>query len=227
MKDFRGDVKGLRGNHPVFFWGMATLVAVLLVGTVTMAVRIPQYRTQAASLDETMSEAEREARDRILNSQARRSELAIALLQREMRLAALEETSVHLAISVDDSTLALRHGPTTLRETRVAVGADTTIVAHDGRTWRLVRPLGERRVEEKQVNPRYTVPEWVYIARGEPVPEEGERTMEGALGDYVLRLNDGTEIHTRPERGPFASGSRPAAFIVEEEADMAAIFEAI
>lgn len=227
MRDFRGDVKGLRANHPVFFWGMAAFVLMLLVATVTMAVRIPLYRSQAASLDATMTEAEREARDRILDSRAQRSELAVALLQRELRLRALEENSVHLAISLEDSTLSLRHGPATLRETRVAIGADTTIVAPDGRTWRLVRPLGERHVEEKQVDPTYTVPEWVYLARGEAAPPEEERTVAGGLGDYVLRLNDGTEIHTRPESGPFATGSRPAAFIVEEEEDMAAIFDAI
>lgn len=227
MRDYRGDVKELRRNHPVFFWGMAAVTLVLLVASVVMAVRIPLYRTQAASLDETMTEAEKETRDRILNSQARRSDLAIALLQREVRLQAMEENSIHLAISLEDSTLSLRHGPAVLRETPISVGPDSTVRAPDGRSWRLVRPLGERHLQEKEVNPTFEVPEWVYVSRGETPPPEGERRVEGGLGQYVLRLNDGTEIHTRPETGPFATGPRPAAFIVENEADMRAIFDAI
>ena len=227
MREFRGDVKKIRREHPIFFWGMAVFVLILGIGTLVMAIRVPAYRTQAASLDGSMSETERATRDRILNSRARRSELAIALLQRELRLEALEENSLHLAISVEDSTLTLRHGPATLRETKVAIGRDTTITGAEGRTWRLVRPLGERHVQEKLENSSYTIPEWIYVARGEPVPPESERTLEGGAGDYLLRLDDGTEIHTRPDTGPFATGARPAAFIVEQEEDMAAIFEAI
>ena len=203
------------------------MTVLLLVATLIMIVRIPMYRLQAAELDETMTEAERETRDRILNSRARRSELAVALLQREVRLRSLEQDAAHLAISLEDSTLSLRHGPATLREARITIGPDSTVQAADGRSWRLVRPLGERRVQEKQVDPEYTVPEWVYVARGEPVPPESERRIAGALGEYVLRLDDGTEIHTRPSAGPFAEGARPAGFIVEEEADMRAIFDAI
>ena len=227
MREFRGDVKKIRREHPIFFWGMGAFVLILVIGTLVMAIRIPAYRTQAASLDDSMSETERATRDRILNSRARRSDLAIALLQRELRLEALEENSIHLAISVEDSTLTLRHGPATLRQTKVLIGRDTTITGAEGRTWRLVRPLGERHVEEKLENSRYTIPEWVYVARGEAVPPESERTMAGGAGDYLLRLDDGTEIHTRPATGPFATGARPAAFIVEQEEDMAAIFDAI
>jgi hypothetical protein len=174
-----------------------------------------------------MSETERETRDRILNSEARRSELAVALLQRELRLRALEEKAVHLAVSIEDSTLSLRNGPATLREIPIAIGPDSTVVAPDGRSWRLVRALGERRVRTKQTNPTLMVPEWVYYSRNETPPPESGRSVEGGLGRYLLRLDDGTEIHTRPQQGPFADGVQPAAFVVESDADMAAIFDAI
>lgn len=227
MTDHPETVKGIRRRHPLFFWGFASVAALLLVATIAVAVRIPQYRAEARRMDTAMSETERETRDRILNSEARRAELAVALLQREIRLRTLEENEMHLAVSVDDSTLSLRHGPAVLREARIEIGPDSTVQAPDGRTWRLVRALGERHLAAMETNPTYTVPEWVYVSQGQPVPPEAERRVEGGLGRYVLRLDDGTEIHTRPARGPFAEGVRPAGFIVENESDMAAIFDAL
>lgn len=227
MRDIKEDVKILRRDHQLFFWGMVTVIGILLIATTVMAIRIPQYRGAARSLDAAMTETEKSTRDRILDSRAQRSQLAIALLQRELRLKALEENSIHLAVSLEDSTLSLRHGAATLREVPLTVGADSTIRSPDGRSWRLVRALGERHLTQKESNAELVVPEWVYYGRSEPVPTDAERRVQGGLGRYLLRLDDGTEIHTRPDVGPFATGSRPAAFIVESEEDMAAIFDAI
>jgi hypothetical protein len=227
MPDTITPVKGIRRRHPLFFWGLTTAGLLLATASAVVAMRIPQYQAEASAIDRAMTEAERATRDRILNSQARRSELAMALLQRELRLRSLEEKGAHLAISLEDSTLYFRHGPATLRQVRLEIGPDSTVSAPDGRTWRLVRALGERHLVAKETNPTYTVPEWVYASRGEPVPPEEARRVEGGLGRYVLRLDDGTEIHTRPASGPFAEGIRPAGFIVENETDMRAIFDAL
>jgi hypothetical protein len=227
MDESRRPVKGMGKEHPVFFWGVVVVALLLVSATAVVGMRIPEYRQAAAEIDSALSEAERETRDRILNSQARRSELAVALLQRELRLKALEERSIHLALSIEDSMLYFRHGPATLRQVRVEIGPDSTIQAADGRSWRLVRALGERHLAAKETNPTYTIPEWVYVSRGEPIPPEEERQVEGGIGRYVLRLDDGTEIHTRPARGPFAEGVKPAGFLVESERDTRAIFDAL
>ncbi len=226
MADLNRTLSELRREHPVFFWGTSATLVLLLSASAVIGMRIPQYRQQAEKLDERMSAEERETRDRILDSRTRRSQLAIALLQRELRLKEVEENELHLAISLEDSTLALRHGAATLREVRIRVGADSVIRAPDGRTWRFVRALGERHLEARQTSPEYVVPEWIYIARGQPVPAEAERTIEGGLGRYVLRLDDGTEIYSHPESGPLASGVKPASFLVAED-DMRAIFDAV
>lgn len=222
----RRTIGNLKKEHPVFFWGVASLLALLLVATITVAVRVPSYMSEAALLDERMSETERETRDQILDSQARRSALALALMRRELALRSMEEKGVHLAISTEDSTLALRHGSATLREVPVAIGPDSVITAPDGRTWRFIRALGERHVADRETSPSYVIPEWVYIGQGQPVPPEGERRMSGALGKYVLRLDDGTEIYSEPEAGPFADRPKPGAFMVAE-GDLQAIFEAV
>lgn len=226
MAELKRRFGDLRREHPIFFWGTVTVLVLLVGATIAVAVRIPTYRQQAALLDQRMSETERETRDRILDSRTRRSQLAVALLQREMRLKAMEEEGMHLAISLEDSTFSLRHGSATLREVPVQIGADSVIRAPDGRTWRFVRGLGERHLAAKETSPEYVVPEWVYVSRGEPVPPEEERRIKGGLGRYVMRLDDGTEIYTLPESGPLADQVKPASFVVREQ-DMRAIFDAV
>jgi len=226
MKDLNRTISELRRDHPIFFWGVLVTLVLLLSASTVIGMRIPQYRQQAAQLDERMTEEEREMRDRILDSRTRRSQLAIALLQRELRLKALEAEGLHLAISVEDSTLALRHGPATLREVPVRIGPDSVIRAPDGRTWRFVRALGERHLDERLRSPEYLIPEWVYVGRGEPVPPEAERRLEGRLGSFLLNDTATTEIYTLPESGPLAGQVKPATFVVAEE-DMRAIFDAV
>jgi hypothetical protein len=52
------------------------------------------------------------------------------------------------------------------------------------------------------------------------------RRIDGGSGRYVLRLDDGTEIYSRPEEGPLATGVKPGAFVADEEG-LQVIFEAL
>jgi hypothetical protein len=226
MTETRRGFSRLRHDHPVFFWGMAALMVLFLAATGVVASRIPRYQQEAEALNRQMSAAERATRDPVLQSRAARSEMAVALLRRELRIKGQQQKGIHLAVNTEKSTLALRHGRATLREVPVQVGPDSVVRAPDGRAWRFVRALGERTIRDKEVSPVYTVPEWVYVSRGQPVPPEAQRRLEGGLGEYVLRLDDGTEIYTEPEAGPLAQGVKPAAFMVRE-GDMRAIFDAV
>lgn len=226
MNELKQNLRTVRREHPVFFWGAFAVIVLLVSGATVLGTRAFLYHQEATSLTERLTEAEKATRDRLLDSRARRSELALALLQRELRLKSLEEDEVHLALSIDDSTLALRHGAATLREVPVQVGPDSVVAAPDGRTWRFVRALGERHLAEMRQGAEYVVPEWVYVARGEAVPDEAERRVAQGLGRYVLVLDDGTEIYSTPESGPFAESVKPASFEVAE-ADLQAIFEAL
>lgn len=226
MHERQRGLSSLRRDHPIFFWGTVALLLLLLTASAVVGTRVPAYRADAALLDERMSETERAVRDRVLDSRARRSQLAVALLQREMRIKSIQENEVHLAISTEDSTLYLRHGPATLRQARVQIGPDTVIRAPDGQEWRFIRALGERHLADKEQNPTYTVPEWVFVAQGTAVPTAEDRQIPGGLGRYVLRLDDGSEIYSRPERGPYVERVKPASYVVEE-GDLRAIFDAI
>lgn len=215
-----------RRAHPVFFWGMLALIALFAGASAVVAMRVPTYQQEMAELNARMTAQERATRDRVLQSKAERSELALALLQREVRIKQLEQKRIHLAIDLADSTLSLMHGPATLRRAKVVVGPDSVVRAPDGRTWRFVTALGERTLMEKQRAPVYTVPEWVYVSRGEPVPPEEERRVPGGLGSHVLVLSDGTEIYSEPQTGPLQGTAKPGAFMVRGR-DLTAIFDAI
>jgi hypothetical protein len=226
MADIDVRPRKLRRAHPVFFWGAVAVSVLLLVATAAVAMRIPRYHHDAAVLDQQMSRAERETRDGILNSRAQRSRMAVALLRHELRLKSLAQKGLHLAINTEDSTLTLRHGSADLRRIHVQIGPDSVIHGPGGQSWRFVRALGERHVAAKEAESKEPIPEWVYVSRGEPVPPESERRIEGGTGRYVLRLDDGTEIYSRPENGPLHDGVKPAAFVASEN-DLRSIFDAV
>lgn len=213
-------------EHPIFLWGSVALAVLFLAGAAAVASRVPRYRSEAALFEARMTAAERATRDSVLAHREKRTQLSMAILQRDIRIRALQQKKIHLAVSLEDSTLELRHGRATLRRAKMQIGPDATVRAPDGRTWRLVRPVGERRVAELQRSPVYTVPEWVYVQQGQPVPPESERRVEGGLGSYVIRLDDGTEIHTEPQNGPLKGTVKPASFQVRAR-DMGAIFDAV
>lgn len=217
---------GFRREHPVFFWGTAALIALLVTATAAVAWRIPRYQREAAQISSQMTAEQRKTRDELLATQQRRTQLAMAVLQRDMRIRSMETKKRHLAIVLKDSVLELRQGPITLRRAKLEIGPDSIVRAPDGRTWRMVRAMGERRIVERQNEPTYTIPEWVYVSRGQPVPPESERRVPGGLGRYVIRLDDGNEIHTEPLAGPLKGALKPAAFKARAR-DLVAIFDAV
>jgi hypothetical protein len=215
-----------RKAHPFFFWGMMTVVALFVAATAVVGSRIPRYRDEASIIQSRMSAEEKATQDRVLNSRARRSDLAIALLQRELRIKSLQQKGLHLAIDTKDSVLYLYSGRAVLRQVKVTVGPDSAVTSPDGRTWRMVRALGERQLARKESDPVLTVPEWVYVSQGQPVPPEDQRRIPGGLGSYLLVLDDGTQIYSTPSAGPFKDEPLPGAFMVHGR-DLAAIFGAI
>ncbi|HEX6040017.1 hypothetical protein [Longimicrobium sp.] len=210
----------------MFFWGTLVLAALFVAGAAAVGMRVPKYRTETAHFNAQLTEAQKATRDSLLAHQQKRTALAVAVLRRDMRIRSLEQKKRHLAIVLEDSVLELRMGRATLRRAKLTIGPDSTVRAPDGRTWRLIRPVGERKIAERQNSPTYTIPEWVYVSRGQPVPSESERRVRGGLGTYVIRLDDGTEIYSQPREGPLKDAVKPGAFMAQTS-DLAAIFDAV
>jgi hypothetical protein len=156
----------------------------------------------------------------------KRTQLAVAVLQRDLRIKSLETRQRHLAVVLRDSMLELRQGRATLRRAKLVIGPDSIIRAPDGRIWRFVRGMGERHIRSRQQNASVTIPDWVYVSRGQPVPPEGERRIAGGMGAYVITLDDGTEIYSQPQSGPLKDSVIPASFMARAR-DLAAIFDAV
>lgn len=217
---------GFRREHPVFFWGSVALIALFVAAAGTVAMRIPRYNRETAEITRQMTAAEKQTQADLLQHRQRRTQLAVALLQRDMRIRSLETSKRHLAIVLKDSMLELRQGRATLRRAKLAIGRDSIVRAPDGRQWRFVRGVGERHIARLEQNPTITVPEWVYVSRGQPVPPESERRVPGGMGAYVITLDDGTEIYSQPQAGPLKDAVIPAGFMAQRR-DLAAIFDAV
>lgn len=218
--------EGFRREHPVFFWGSVALIALFVAAAGAVAMRVPRYNREAEQITARMTAAEKQTQAELLHHRERRTQLAVALLQRDMRIRSLQTNKRHLAIVLKDSVLELRQGRATLRRVKLAIGPDSIVRAPDGRQWRFVRGVGERHIARREQNPTITVPEWVYVSRGQPVPPEGERRVAGGMGAYVITLDDGTQIYSQPQGGPLKDTVVPAGFMTRAS-DLAAIFEAV
>jgi hypothetical protein len=217
---------GFRQEHPVFFWGSVALISLLVLASAAVGARIPRYNHEAGEIASRMTAEQQRTRDALLANRSQRTRLALAVLQRDLRIKSLSNKQRHLAIVLADSALELRQGRVTLRRAKLAIGPDSIIQGPGGRTWRFVRGVGERHIAQLQTNPVITIPEWVYLSRGEPVPPESARRVEGGMGAYVLTLDDGTTIYSQPHRGPLQDRVVPAGFMAQAR-DLAAIFDAV
>ncbi len=217
---------GFRREHPVFFWGSVALISLLVIAAAAVGSRVPRYEREAAQIAQRMTAEQRATRDELLRHRQRRTQLAMAVLQRDMRIRSLETNQRHLAIVLSNGTLELRQGRATLRRAKLAMGPDSIVRAPDGRSWRFVRGVGERHIAHREQNPTVTIPEWVYVSRGQPVPPESERRVPGGMGAYLITLDDGTKIYSQPRAGPLKDAVIPAGFMAQA-ADLASIFDAV
>src|ERR1700745_76900 len=92
----RGD--GFRREHPVFFWGSVALIALFVAAAAAVGWRIPRYNAEAAQIAQRMTPEQRHTRDELLQHRRRRTQLAIAVMQRDLRIKSLETNQRHLAI---------------------------------------------------------------------------------------------------------------------------------
>ncbi len=203
-----------------------TRLATFVIAAAAVGYRIPRYNAEAEQIAQRMTAEQRATRDELLKHRQRRTQLAIAVLQRDMRIRSLNTKKRHLAIVLKDHVLELRQGPATLRRAALTIGPDSIIRAADGRSWRFVQGVGERHIKSLQQNPTIVIPEWVYVSRGQPVPPENERRISGGMGAYVITLDDGSQIYSQPQQGPLKDGVVPAGFVARAR-DLASIFEAV
>lgn len=102
----------------------------------------------------------------------------------------------YVVISLSEHRLYLMEDSRVLWSSVVGTGTGTRLEGA-GQRWEFSTPRGMFRVQRKEKNPRWYVPDWQYIERKEPIPDpDSPRRWEvGMLGTTALFLGEGIAVH--------------------------------
>jgi hypothetical protein len=102
----------------------------------------------------------------------------------------------YVVISLDEYKLHLMEGPRVIWSAQVGTGTGTRLEGA-GKKWDFSTPRGMFRVQFKEKNPVWVVPEWAFIERKQPIPplDDPKRREEGMLGTSALYLEEDIAVH--------------------------------
>ncbi|HYW09607.1 MAG TPA: L,D-transpeptidase [Longimicrobium sp.] len=108
----------------------------------------------------------------------------------------------YIVVSLEDHRLYLMEAERVVWSTLVGTGTGTRLEGA-GQKWDFSTPRGMFRVQRKEKNPRWYLPDWHFVENKEPVPhaDDPKRWTEGMLGTSALFLGEGIALHgtSRPE----------------------------
>jgi L,D-transpeptidase ErfK/SrfK len=102
----------------------------------------------------------------------------------------------YIVISLDQHRLYLMEDNRVVWSAVVGTGTGT-VLEGAGQKWDFSTPRGMFRVQRKEKDPRWYVPDWAWINRGVPIPaaDDPRRWEEGMLGTTALYLGEGIAVH--------------------------------
>lgn len=102
----------------------------------------------------------------------------------------------HVRISLDEYRLYVVQGDSIVWSAPIGTGTGGVLEGAGGR-WDFSTPPGRYRVQLKERDPVWLLPDWYFVERGEaiPPPSSPERRREGELGEAALYLTDEIAIH--------------------------------
>ncbi|HYH80026.1 MAG TPA: L,D-transpeptidase [Longimicrobium sp.] len=102
----------------------------------------------------------------------------------------------YVVISLAEHRLHLMDGPRVLWSAIVGTGTGTRLEGA-GQKWDFSTPRGMFRVQRREKNPKWYVPDWAYIERKVPIPDADDprRWEVGMLGTTALYLGEGIAVH--------------------------------
>ena len=108
----------------------------------------------------------------------------------------------YILVSLEEHRLRLMDGRRVLWETIVGTGTGTRLEGA-GQKWEFSTPRGMFRVQRKEKDPRWYVPDWEFIELKQPIPPADSplRWQRGMLGTSALFLGEGIALHgtSKPE----------------------------
>lgn len=102
----------------------------------------------------------------------------------------------YVVISLSEHRLYLMEESRVLWSSVVGTGTGTRLEGA-GQKWEFSTPRGMFRIQRKEKNPRWYVPDWQYIERKQPIPpaDSPRRWERGMLGTTALYLGEGIAVH--------------------------------
>lgn len=102
----------------------------------------------------------------------------------------------YVVISLDEHMLHLMEDERVIWSAVVGTGTGTRLEGA-GQRWDFSTPRGMFRVQLKEKNPIWRVPDWAFVERGEPIPpmDDPRRNEEGMLGTTALYLEEDIAVH--------------------------------
>src|SRR5690606_1859472 len=108
----------------------------------------------------------------------------------------------YVGISLEENMLYLMEDERVIWSAVVGTGTGTRLEGA-GQKWDFSTPRGIFRVQLKEKDPIWRVPDWAFVERGEPLPplDDPSRQEEGTLGTTALYLQYDIAVHgtNRPE----------------------------
>jgi hypothetical protein len=219
--EFRSDRRrtgwrDFRRSYPGFIFTMAIGVAALVALDAFLLYKRFAYTSEVERLRASMSTAERQKTDLIIDAEKDKLRMAVELARRQAQMDKL----IHLSIPVDSGKIYLEREGAILREMSAKVGPERTVGSAPD-TIRMAIPRGERTIVQILTNGSWNVPAWVYSDRQ---MDGTGGTVAGALGPIALLLDGGTVIYSQPRAGPLADSAYvlPGS-IRASEADLKAV----
>jgi lipoprotein-anchoring transpeptidase ErfK/SrfK len=108
----------------------------------------------------------------------------------------------YVVISLAEHRLYLMEENRVIWSALVGTGTGTRLEGA-GQKWDFSTPRGMFRVHYKEKDPVWTVPDWAFVERGEPIPpmDSPKRREKGMLGTSAMYLEEQIAIHgtNKPE----------------------------
>jgi lipoprotein-anchoring transpeptidase ErfK/SrfK len=102
----------------------------------------------------------------------------------------------YVVISLAEHRLYLMESSRVLWQAVVGTGTGTRLEGA-GQKWEFSTPRGMFRIQRKEKNPKWYVPDWAYVERKVPVPDPDDprRWEVGMLGTTAMFLGEGIAVH--------------------------------
>jgi lipoprotein-anchoring transpeptidase ErfK/SrfK len=99
-------------------------------------------------------------------------------------------------ISLDEHRLYVLERGRVVWSARIGTGTGE-VLEGAGQVWDFATPPGRYRVQRKERDPVWILPDWHFVKRGEPIPplNSPRRRLKGALGAAALYLTPEIAIH--------------------------------